>query len=367
MNGKSSGRRPVTRRQALRALGGASLVSLAGCSNDGSGAGETTGTSTGSTTPTGGHRPEPTDTATETPTEDVDVEGLETELTDRSFEGRLFDTHAHWAGARDAGHVPLDPETFGTRMNENGVGASVLFTSSVEADQEYPAVLEQLSTTAVDYLPFLQPQSRSHLIDGGVTDVYKDHPAAFVGIGEIILYGGPMQGTSLTAEPWPELFAFSADEEVPLMIHPTQAQETGLETMLSDHPGATVMAHGGEFNLAQEKLVSLLEDHGNLYWTLDAGSMLNGLVLTASDASDFASRYDERKGEFDQLVEQVLPPLMDAAPNRVMWGTDVATNWNTDPAVYSRIMDWTQTAIESLPPDRRDKYAYENAKRLFGL
>jgi predicted TIM-barrel fold metal-dependent hydrolase len=30
-------------------------------------------------------------------------------------------------------------------------------------------------------------------------------------------------------------------------------------------------------------------------------------------------------------------------------------------------MDWTQAAIESLPADQQDKYAYKNAKRLFGL
>lgn len=330
--------------------------------------GETEQPDAGSTaTPSQTSEPSPTEGPDATPTETVDVEALEATVSDVSFDGELFDTHAHWAGASDAGHDRLDPETFGTRMDDNGVDACVLFTSSVEAANQYPSVLEQLAASDVDYLPFLQPQSLSHLVDGEVADVYSDHDAAFAGIGEIVFYGGPMQGSSITADPWPELFQFAADVEVPLMVHPTRAQADGLDAMLSEYPGATVMAHGGEFNLAPETLVPLLRDHENLYWTVDAGSMLNGLVLTASDAAEFASRYDQREEEFDRLVREVLPPLMDAAPDRVMWGTDLATDWNTEPAVYSRVLDWTETALESLDPDQRDRYAYENATNLFGI
>lgn len=371
-------RRALSRRKLLASLGGAGTLVLAGCSGDGqSGDGEgdeqpaqtTTASPTAEQTETRTSTPTASETRTATPTatESVDTGALEEQISDLSFEGRLFDTHAHWAGASDAGHSPLDPETFAARMAENDVGGCTLFTSSVDAANEYPSVLQQLATSKVEYLPFLQPQSRSHLVDGEVTTVYENHETAFMGIGEIIFYGGPMQGTSLTADPWPKLFQFAAEKDIPLMIHPTQAQESGLKTMLSEHPEAIVMAHGGEFNLEPRTLVPLLENHDNLYWTIDAGSMLNGLVLTASDASEFVSRYDQQKGEFKELVRQVLPPLMDAAPDRVMWGTDLATDWNTDERVYSRIIDWTQAAIDSLPSDQQEPYAYKNATRLFGL
>lgn len=355
-----------TRRHVLRALGGAGLVALAGC------AGGDESVDQGTTSPLPTTAPE---TGTETPTESTetpetaaaDVDVLEESVSDRSFDGRLFDTHAHWAGAEDAGHQRLDPEDFAARMAEHDVGGCVLFTSSVDAVDAYPSVLDALATADVDYFPFLQPQSRVHLLDAEVTSVHDQHDPVFAGIGEIIFYGGPMQGTSLTAEPWPALFQYAAAGNVPLMIHPTTEQADGLETMLADYPDATVMAHGGEFNLSPETLQPILEAHENLYWTIDAGSMLNGLVLRASGAADFVSRYDRQVEEFHGLVEQVLPPLMESAPDRVMWGTDLATNWNTDPRVYSRVMDWTRAAIESLPSTYQQKYAAGNAKRLFGI
>lgn len=359
-------RRSLSRRRVVRALGGTALAALAGCAGDDESddpvattQADEASTSTPATTRTA--------TPDEATVEGPDVDELEARLGDRSFEGQLFDTHAHWAGARDAGHARLDPQTFAARMAEHDVGACVLFTSSVDAAEQYPAVLEQLVTSDVAYLPFLQPQSLGHLQDGAVTTVHESHDGSFAGIGEIIFYGGPMQGTSITADPWPALFAFAAERDVPLMVHPTKAQADGLEEMLAAYPDATVMAHGGEFNLSPGTLRPLLEGHDNLYWTIDAGSMLNGLVLTASGPSEFASRYDQRAGEFHGLVEQVLPPLVQSAPDRVMWGTDLATDWNTDPQVYSRVMDWTRAAIESLPADQQDKYAYRNATRLFGL
>lgn len=368
----SNHRQSVSRRTYLT-LVGSGLSGLAGCGAEEGDNATPTQTPTDTPTPTQPSTAHPEETTTNEPTAETtttdgaNIGALERDVSDLSFDGELFDTHAHWAGARDAGHARLDPETFASRMDANDVGGCVLFTSSVDVVQRYPSVLQQLATDEVDYLPFLQPHSRAHLMDGEVTNVYSDHPVAFMGVGEIIFYGGPMRGTSLTADPWPKLFQFAADNDVPLMIHPTQEQEDGLATMLSKNPGATVMAHGGEFNLSPDKLASLLRDHDNLYWTIDAGSMLNGLVLTASDASEFVDQYDQQRDEFEQLVEQVLPPVMDAAADRVMWGTDLATDWNTDEAVYSRIMDWTERAIETLPPDQQDKYAYENAKVLFGL
>lgn len=83
---------------------------------------------------------------------------------------------------------------------------------------------------------------------------------------------------------------------------------------------------------------------------VDAGSMLNGPVLTASDAEAFATPYDQRRDEFEQLVSQILPPLVEATPDRVMPGMDLATAWNTDPAVYSRVMDWAQAASTRSQP-----------------
>lgn len=176
-----------------------------------------------------------------------------------------------------------------------------------------------------------------------------------------------MERGSFTDPPRPRLFEYSAAKDAPLSTYPTERQATGLETMLSESPDATVMAHGGEFTLSRDVLEPVLEVNDNLYWTLDAGSMLNGLVLRASDTDDFAERHDNRKADFDRLVQWTLPWMMDAAPDRVTWGTDVAMDWNTEPKVMRRVMDWTASALESLPAEQRDGFAAENARGLFDL
>jgi hypothetical protein len=349
---------PVGRRGFLRTVGVATVGAVAGCSGGGSGDTETA-------TRTQAETADPTATATATEAA-YDIDALETSVTDISFEGDFIDTHVHWHGARDTRHNILSPETLAAEFGEENIGATALFTASTEVTAEYGAVLAQMDSAGTDFLPFLEPYD-DDLLEGNVTDVYAHHPDVFHGIGEIVFYGGAFKGTSLTANPWPELFEFSASEDIPLMIHPTLTQKSGLKTMLSRYPKATVLAHGGEYNLEQDVLKPILADHENLYWTLDAGSMLNGLVLQAADADDFASTYDQRKSDFHGLVERTLPWMMEAAPNRVCWGTDLATDWNTDPKVISRVMDWTQAALESIPEEQRDRYAYKNARELFGI
>lgn len=372
------------RRSVLRKLGAVGVFGIAGCSSDdGTNAsdGSTTPTQTGGATataqpgtPTPGNEDTATpndDTATPeetaTPDEGPSVSELESRVSSVSFEGTYLDTHVHWAGAEDTRHDVLDPGTLATRYGDNEVGAATVFTSSSDVASDYESVLQGLATDDTDYLPFLQPDTYEHLNQGKVTEVYESYPDVFRGIGEIVFYSGPFRGTSLTADPWPDLFAFAEEKDIPLMIHPTQAQEEGLKTMLGRYPNATVMAHGGEFNLSRRKLEPILENNDNLYWTLDAGSMLNGLVLRADDAADFASQYDGMASEFKGLVERTLPWMMNAAPDRVMWGTDLATAWNTDPKVISRVMDWTEAAVDALPADQQAKYTHENATRLFGL
>jgi hypothetical protein len=358
MSRKHTDRGVVGRRWFLRSAGLATAGAVAGCSGGGSRDTETaTNTQAGTT--------DPTATATATKAA-YDIEALEASVTDVAFEGEFFDTHVHWHGARDTRHDILDPGTLAAEFGEEGVGATALFTASTEVTAEYGAVLEEMDSAGTDFLPFLEPYD-DDLLEGNVTDVYAQHPEVFHGIGEIIFYGGAFKRTSLTADPWPKLFEFSASEDIPLMIHPTLTQESGLKTMLSRYPNATVLAHGGEYNLKQDVLEPILADNENLYWTLDAGSMLNGLVLRAADAEEFAATYDERKSDFHNLVKSTLPWMMEAAPERVCWGTDLATDWNTDPKVISRVMDWTQAALDSLPETQREQYAYKNARELFDI
>lgn len=55
-----------------------------------------------------------------------------------------------------------------------------------------------------------------------------DSDQLFRGIGEFAFYQDPLSGTLLTADPWPEVFQWAADNELIIMIHLNQDQGTEL-------------------------------------------------------------------------------------------------------------------------------------------
>jgi hypothetical protein len=59
-------------------------------------------------------------------------------------------------------------------------------------------------------------------------------------------------------------------------------------------------------------------------------------------------------------------PVLQAAPDRVMWGTDVAFGWHLDEDVYGMLVDFSRRFVEQLPAELRDGYARLNAERLLG-
>ncbi len=49
-----------------------------------------------------------------------------------------------------------------------------------------------------------------------------------------------------------------------------------------------------------------------------------------------------------------------------MWGTDVSYDWHTDRQVYAKLIEFSESFIGSLPQEVQEKYAYQNAVKLFG-
>jgi hypothetical protein len=81
---------------------------------------------------------------------------------------------------------------------------------------------------------------------------------------------------------------------------------------------------------------------------------------------DFVRRFDaERDAILEESFQRWLPTVL-AAPDRVMWGTDVHASWHFEPEVYDRLMDFARRWIAMLPSELRDPYAYANADRLIG-
>jgi hypothetical protein len=168
-------------RRAYLALAGGSLSAFAGCTGGGDEQVPTTGTTTSTATATASPTAEAEDTATSTSQETPGaVERMESQYAAVEFEGEYFDTHAHWLPAMGA----EIPSKYAPAMQTHDVGATVLFSPSVQAAQDYESFLERLTDPEVDYLPFMSAPPPGRRLGQELRALYTAKRDAFWGIGE---------------------------------------------------------------------------------------------------------------------------------------------------------------------------------------
>ena len=317
---------------------------------------------TGTNTPSGTGSTSPTATAGRSTSGEA-IRSAERSIASVSFEGSWFDTHAHWRMADVFRYDDYETKTLTARQREHDVGATVLFVPHEPFQREYGTTVNTLASEHVDYLPFLFPggfasaeQRRSY---------YAEHDDVYHGLGEVTFYAGSEQGKALTDAPFPQYFQLSEYEDLVLMVHPTKKQAGDIGPMLREYPEATLLLHGHELLGTFETLHSLMAEHDNLYWTYDTATMLGGLMVRARGKEDFLEQYEANRDRYRKRVMDRLPKLLEAAPERVMWGTDIVADWHLDPDVYGELIAFSEDIRSSLPEKHRDPFAYENAVRLF--
>src|SRR3989338_6669879 len=293
-----------------------------------------------------------------------------------SCAGKFFDTHVHFDGLVNAemeivfGHgnayTSLTPKELAKRMSENGIGCGILFVSIIDMNKDYDAMRESISDISAGFKPFISIyESTGNFSLDTIKQVYEGREEAFFGIGEYGFYTEPLLGTSFAAEPWPEIYNYAAGKNLFLMLHPTQKQASEIGTMLSQYPNTKVILHGFEL-LGTPDLVTLLRNHKNLYWTYDLATMLDGNLYRLQDSASFISWFDANKQQYLNSVRSKLLPLLEAAPVRVMWGTDIVAAWHGETAVFSRLMEFSRSLVDSLPAEHRDNFESAIPLRFFG-
>lgn len=360
-----SRRGPLSRR-AYVALASASLAGVAGCQADStrSEPKRTDTQATGVSTTTHGTTAEADGTATPTDTDTPDGGSddpiaVEQSLADLSFEGSWFDTHAHWDANMSDPYTPMTNTL--DLMATYDVGASVLFTNVGYFARDYEQTVQTLAHDDVGLVPFLSPMG------GGQFYSIRDQMGqAAYGIGELIYYAGALKGQPIQSQQMDQYFEYAAKEALVLMLHPTSVQADGIGPMLTKHPDTTLLLHGKELlDMGEGFLADLLADHDNCYWSYDVTTMLRGMLTDAGSPSAFADRFDaNRDSHFDRVMQR-LPPLLDAAPDRVMWGSDFDVTRTLNDTILSRYMSFSEDVLNAIQNTHRDPYAYENAVALF--
>lgn len=178
------------------------------------------------------------------------------------------------------------------------------------------------------------------------------------------------------------LYGMADNQNIHLMIHTKGAETAAFGEIAETYPDVTFLLHAFRMDADQyqNEIIELLTQHDNVYFSIDADHMLFdttgdfpvGLLFKYEDlpVSEAVEQFkDQYAALHDQLLADAVTsykPIVDAAPRKVMWGTESYPAYNYHPDVYKRIINFSRQFIAQLEAEDQEKFAYKNAKRVFG-
>jgi len=221
-------------------------------------------------------------------------------------------------------------------------------------------------------IPFIYPdsligiKSREYFTNNLVDNYVKDYPIR--GIGEIhVDEENPLyEDIRLNDVEMYDLYDYAAENDLIVMIHPREADLEDLHDALDHNTETIILLHGDE---GIENIVSpLMKEHDNVYYSIDAGLMYPySLPIAGMTKEEFLGNLESDE-MYDEILESSLnnwKSLIEAHPDRILWGTDALYSWHFDEEVYSEVVRFTRDFIGELEPDVQEKFAYKNARDMF--
>ncbi len=226
----------------------------------------------------------------------------------------------------------------------------------------------------------LQPSSGnwSQLASGQFSEAvlrqYLQPQGLLWGVGEIALYKSPLQSVTFDSPLMQTVFQVVNESKGIVMIHPSTVywgrptKLSEVEPSIDKYPDAIFLFHGiDSFDIVAQ----LMSKYPNVYYSMDfAGSFFRGnnqVPWSTSNATSFMVAVNQTG--LDYIVErnlEDLAPLLQQYPDRIFWGTDLGTPSHYDESMTDVVIRISRQFIGRLPADIQEKYAYQNAQRVFG-
>jgi len=324
--------------------------------------------------------PAPTTTPTPSPT----VTG--------PYNGPLFDTHLHlahlYSGELSRLRSAADLLSYLDRNKVEGAIGFYYFTK--DKSMSFVSAAEAIIRgTRSRVIPLLQPegvgwtQFASGYYDETVLRQYLQPQGLLQGVGEIALYWAPLQSVTFDSPLMQTVFQVVNELKGIVMIHPSNIRRgrptelAEVEPSIRKYPDAIFLFHGNSevFNLVAQ----LMSKYPNVYFTMDATCWYTSLMADSllypeggdnpghGNAESFLA--DVNRIGSDRLVEvglQRVTPRLQQYPDRILWGTDLNDSWHFEEPVTDMVIKISRQLIGRLPADIQEKYAYQNAQRVFG-
>ncbi len=336
-------------------------------------------TPTPTPTPEPAPTPAPTPTPTPTPSLSPTVTG--------PYGGPLFETHLH---LRINVHS-WSADGLLSFLDRQNVDRAIGFYSlppnksmSMESN-----IASLITATRSRVISLLQPSdSWTQFASGQYSEaVLRNHlqPQGLLqGVGEIVLYKSSLQSVTFDSPTMQTVFQVVNELKGIVMIHPSNVARRGRPTELAEiepsvrkYPDAIFLFHGQPEVLYL--IFQLMSKYPNVYFTFDATNWLfysrlarYNLLYPEGAAADTAKRFlaDINRIGSDQLVEDGLTKSLSRLhkyPDRIFWGTDLDSySWHFEESVGDMVIQISRQFIGRLPADIQEKYAYQNAQRVFG-
>jgi len=198
------------------------------------------------------------------------------------------------------------------------------------------------------------------------------------GAGELGLWKAELQNVTFDSPQMQTIFQVVNESKGIVMIHFSAVDSGGRPTELTEiepsirkYPDVIFLFHSlSTFDVVAQ----LMSKYPNVYYSMDfVGSFRlgRGVSLGASAGSNNAESFlaAVNQAGLDYIVErnlQDLAPLLQQYPDRIFWGTDLSEPWHFEEPVTDVVISISRQFIGRLPADIQEKYAYQNAQRVFG-
>jgi len=225
-------------------------------------------------------------------------------------------------------------------------------------------------------VPFLYPSSHIGIPPKGhgnklpklVEKTHGESEISFRGIGEIHTeypQTDSYDGMRLIDPGMLELYDYAAENSLIVMIHPQESDIKDLRVALAHNTKTIFLLHGLE--RAEKFLPTLFQEYDNLYFSIDS-NLLEDYTLAHQGMTKekFLNNLQSNEMYYKILVSslQHWKPLIEAYPDRMMWGTDALWSWHFEDEVYGEIAWFGRAFIGGLSPEVQEKFAYKNAEKL---
>lgn len=218
------------------------------------------------------------------------------------------------------------------------------------------------------YMPTLLPGLNPVPLE--VEEMMQKHPDLFQGYGEVKFDFHEIANQDPEDPQYLEAYALAEKHHLIIMMHPKKNQLDVVQRLLEKYPRVPFLVHG--VSDVRDHIGELMETHQNLYYSIDADvTSLFGWeaqhVAQGPTSQEYLAYLEQNFDTQLQTSVQKWKFLIEAHPDRFLWGSDRWYRWHFDPEVGDMIEEMGRSFIGQLSPSVQEKYAYQNAERLLQI